>query len=294
MSWYRKIDVRMHGDKRYRALSNPQPNGKTLWNYLLTGPHTSDGLPGLYPVGRAELAERLGWDLKAFNRIWDEVSKNGTDTKLPMAFGDWECHVVWIPNSVHYNPPESPNVVRGWAKSFDLIPECDLRTYWATRMVGELQLFGEPYVKAFGEAFPEAFAEALAKPLPKALLNPQPQPQPQPQEVSAATLPLEASPAASEAVLMMPVKTGEYPVTKAMLGEWLVLYGNIDVLQTLKKMRGHWLSKPLSGRKTARGIKTSINTWLGKDSDRARGVKSGKLTTREMNEQIMTNAMKGK
>ena len=72
-------------------------------------------------------------------------------------------------------------------------------------------------------------------------------------------------------ILQMPVKDGEIPVTESDIKELERLYGNIDVVAALKKMRGHWLSKPLSHRKTSRGIRTSINTWLGKDSDRASG-----------------------
>ena len=50
MSRYRKIDTRMHGDKKFRALSGPQPNGKSLWYYLLTCPETTN-IPGLFAAG---------------------------------------------------------------------------------------------------------------------------------------------------------------------------------------------------------------------------------------------------
>src|SRR4051812_43704971 len=40
----------------YMSLSKPQPNGQTLWVYLLTGAHPT-AVPGLSTVGAAALAE---------------------------------------------------------------------------------------------------------------------------------------------------------------------------------------------------------------------------------------------
>ena len=37
---YRKIEVRMWGDEKFRMLSPLPPSGQSLWLFLLTGPHT--------------------------------------------------------------------------------------------------------------------------------------------------------------------------------------------------------------------------------------------------------------
>ena len=83
-----------------------------------------------------------------------------------------------------------------------------------------------------------------------------------------------SAPAAPPAV-MIPVREGEEPIHQHEVDTWASLYGNIDVPATLNRMRGHWLSKPANQRKTRRGIRTSINTWLAKDHDRASVAKTG-------------------
>ncbi len=172
-SWYRKVDVRMCGDKKFRRLSRPHANGQTLFLHLLTGPHT-EGIPGLSMIGEMGLAESLGWDLEGFRKAFAEVYREG------MAEGDWEARVVLVPNAIKYNAPESPNVVRSWVKVFDMIPECDLKGKWLVRLnryFTEEYEGSEAYAKAFTEAFGEPLIEALAQPI----ANPQPQPQHKPQ-----------------------------------------------------------------------------------------------------------------
>lgn len=71
------------------------------------------------------------------------------------------------------------------------------------------------------------------------------------------------------APVAIPVREGDEPITQHEIDTWQDLYGNVDVLDTLKRMRGHWLSKPANQRKTRRGIRTSINTWLAKDHNGA-------------------------
>lgn len=74
-----------------------------------------------------------------------------------------------------------------------------------------------------------------------------------------------------EVFVLIPVNGDkDHAVTMADLEEYKALYGNVDVELHLRKMRGYWASKPKNQRKTTRGIKTSINTWLAKEQDRAR------------------------
>lgn len=76
-------------------------------------------------------------------------------------------------------------------------------------------------------------------------------------------------PVASPAVVLMPVKDGEEPITEADVALWSGLYGRIDVRATLNKMVGYWAALPRNKRKTRAGIRKSINTWLAKDDDKA-------------------------
>lgn len=151
MARYRKIDVRIHGDEKFRRLSSPQPCGKYLWFYLLTTKR-STSLPGLFEAGEMSLAEEIGWPLEGFRKAFQELSREG------LAKANWEARVVWLPKVIRYNRPESVNVVKGWAKHWDEVPECDLKNEAYSTLMSEL--------KALGEAFAEAFRKGCPKPMP--------------------------------------------------------------------------------------------------------------------------------
>ena len=155
MARYRKIDVRLWSDEKVRRLSAPQPNAQTLWIYLLTGPHTTS-LPGLFHIGEAALAEALGWPLEGFREAFREAFQEG------LVKADWKARVVFIPNAVRYNPPESPNVAKSWRQHLDEIPGCALKDEAAQHIKSLLEGFGE----AFAKAFAKPLAKALAKTMP--------------------------------------------------------------------------------------------------------------------------------
>ena len=69
-------------------------------------------------------------------------------------------------------------------------------------------------------------------------------------------------------LITLPLNDGsEWPVTTEMVTEWSSLYPAVDVMQELRKMRGWCLSKP-KNRKTPRGVRAFITTWLSKEQDR--------------------------
>ncbi len=148
MARYRKIDTRMWADAKFRALSSPLPSGKYLWIALLTGPYTTN-LPGLSRVGEMALAEELGWTLEGFRKGFAELFREG------LAKADWNARVVWVPNAIKYNPPDNPNVVKGWRDSWDEIPECALK--------GEAYQRFKEFTKGLGEGFAKAFVECCAQ-----------------------------------------------------------------------------------------------------------------------------------
>ena len=154
MGRYRKIDVKMYGDEKFCALTAAPPNAQTLWVYLLTGPHTTN-LPGLCVSGEAAMSEALGWPLEAFREAFREASLKG------MVRADWKARVLWLPNAVKYNRPESPNVIIGWRKSWDEIPECELKQIALSSIRDEVCRMSRKFVEAFRKAFPEAFHKAF-------------------------------------------------------------------------------------------------------------------------------------
>ena len=151
MSLYSKIHRRMWGDAKFCALSAAPPNAQTLWLYLMTGPQCGV-IPGLFSIGEAALAEALGWPLKGFREAFAEVFAKG------MAEADWKARLVWLPNAPRHNEPASPNVIVGWGRAFDELPECALKV----KAFGGLEALSKDLGKAFAEAFRKAFRKPLA------------------------------------------------------------------------------------------------------------------------------------
>ena len=61
-----------------------------------------------------------------------------------------------------------------------------------------------------------------------------------------------------------------YPVYRREADEYARLYPAVDVVQELRKMRGWCMAHP-ARRKTRRGVKGFINTWLSREQDKGRG-----------------------
>lgn len=167
MSRYRKVEVATWTDERFRELSPAPPNAQTLWLYLLTGQRTT-ALPGLVIANELVMASDLGWSVEAFREAFREVFLKG------MAEASWKGGLVVLTKALIDSTgdpretarPQSPNVVRSWAKAWDEVPDCDLKLKYLLRL--------EVFSKALGEAFAKAFSEAFRKALAKASRHPSP------------------------------------------------------------------------------------------------------------------------
>jgi hypothetical protein len=154
----------MWTDQKFRELSPMPPSGQSLWVYLLSGPHTSI-IPGLSKARRGGIAEELAWTLEAFDTAFNEIASQ------QMAEADWQAGVVWIPNAIKCNPPQSPNVITAWRKEWPLIPECDLKTKALEAMrlaVSELVQNNQAYCLRFNSEFAKPSAKPSGKPSVKA------------------------------------------------------------------------------------------------------------------------------
>lgn len=147
----------MWSDEKFRELSPMPPCGQGLWIFLLTGPQTSP-IPGLFRAGRAVLADELGWELEAFDKAFAEAFALG------LVKADWKAKVVWIPNAIKCNKPESANVIKSWRNEWDLIPECDLKRDAYDSLKANLVATSEPYCKAFVEACRKPSVKPSTKP----------------------------------------------------------------------------------------------------------------------------------
>lgn len=164
MGRYRKIEIGTWADSKFKALSKPQPNAQSLWIYLLTGPHTNS-IPGVFVAGKATLSESLEWDFEVFGKVFQEL----LDAKM-IRF-DQKTRLVWIPNALKYNLPESPNVIRSWKAQIRELPESELLGDALYSIRNTIYGMGEGFQKAFVEAFGKDFPKASPKPSSKAMPN---------------------------------------------------------------------------------------------------------------------------
>lgn len=152
MSRFSRVERKMWRDEKFRSLSAPAPNAQTLWQYLLTGPHNTV-IPGLFVLGMGTLAEELNWPLEATRECFYELTAAG------MVRFDAVTRLMWLPNSMKYNPPANPNIVAGWKEDWALLPDCSLRSE-AGESLGRSLVALSP---ALGIAFDKAQGKAVKR-----------------------------------------------------------------------------------------------------------------------------------
>lgn len=177
MALYSKIYRKIWLDSKFRALSD---DGKMLFLFLLTCPD-SGTIPGLLRMGKAGLAESLEWAparlAKALPEVFPEALPKAFGKAFPegfreafpkaLAVADWEARLIYLPNALKYNLPQSPNVVLSWGDQWDALPECDLKNDAYVAYFEALKALGEAFAKAFQKALPKP----SGKPSPKPLAN---------------------------------------------------------------------------------------------------------------------------
>lgn len=89
-------------------------------------------------------------------------------------------------------------------------------------------------------------------------------------EIDKNTISPEVETSAQDVFISLPLVTGSgsFDVTFDYLNSLRQLYPAVDVEQEFRKMYG-WLDSNPKNRKTARGIKRFITSWLGRAQDRA-------------------------
>ena len=158
MGRYRKVDTRIWNDAKFRGLSD---DAKLAFLFVLTHPHMTS--LGAMRASIPGLAKELGWTSEALRIAFRKPFAKGL-----IEYDEGACFLA-LPSFLKYNKPESPNVVKSWINSLDLIPECKGKVLLLQR------------VTEFLEALPEAFSKALPKAFRKAMPN-QEQEQEQEQE----------------------------------------------------------------------------------------------------------------
>lgn len=184
MARYRKIDVRMWNDRKFRELSD---NAKLAFILLLTHPDTTQ--IGTIRTRVSNLADELGWQRDAMSHAIQEVTLNG------MIDADEKAGLMVINNFLKYNAPSSPNAFKSWRELIDLMPECDL----LDRHVASLKAFVDSLSTGMRNAIPNDLMDAIKDAILR--VNEQPsriQEQEQEQEIYTHTEKSEEHPEVSE------------------------------------------------------------------------------------------------
>lgn len=156
MSRYRKVDPRIWNDRKFSELNR---DGKLVFFYLLT--HPSMTALGAMRASVPGLAAELVWPEKDFKKAFNEIILRD------MVRHDGRSSFLWLPKFLKYNKPESPNVVKAWKSSLDLLPECDMKS----ELIQSVKDYTEALPLAFLEALPLAFLEDLSKSIFKTMPN---------------------------------------------------------------------------------------------------------------------------
>jgi hypothetical protein len=158
---YRKIEVGLWHDERFLAFTKPQPNGQTLWIYLLCGPRTTV-LPGLVVAREAVIADDLGWSLDGTRDAIRDVTQHG------IVDADWMAGVVVLRKALFdslgrprdTSKPQSVGQLKSWAKAFKYIRECPLKYEYLHRLSAMADAMGSAWSSAFRDAFRDAISKA--------------------------------------------------------------------------------------------------------------------------------------
>ena len=162
MSRYRKVATLIWNDQKFMELGD---RAKLAFLFLLTHPHmtslgamrgTIEGLASELSTPPGKASESLPEDL---SEAFREVFRKG------LAVYDEKAHLVWLPNFLKYNGPESPNVVKAWASCIDLLPECETKALVIQRVTELSKDLPKAFREVFNKTFPKP-SESLSKAFP--------------------------------------------------------------------------------------------------------------------------------
>ena len=145
---HRKVACKIWNDAWFVRQTD---NGKLLFLYLLTSQHTTSF--GARKGTIKGLAAEMNWSTKKTKLAITDALLN---QKVLLNVKE---QVIYLPNFLTYNKPETPNVVRSWFTLLDTIPEGETKKIILKNTEG--------FIKGYGKGFQEAYAEIMRK----ALLN---------------------------------------------------------------------------------------------------------------------------
>jgi hypothetical protein len=264
LAHYRKIDSRIWNDEKFTGLSE---RAQLCFFFSLTHPNTTmlgtlrGTITGLASELFAKHKKSSAGVLEGFGEALLEAYTEGFRELIGkglVRYDDRAC-LLWFPNFLKYNPPESPNVIRAWPRVYDLIPECELKHTVYGRI--------EAYVKDLTEGFRKAFAEGFGKPLSKSMPNQEQQQEQEYKDRSTASqysFPAQTDPA-DKVVAQLPTSNGKpFLVVASYFEELQSTYPDLNMKNQFQKM-GVWLEAQPRRKKKQTGMKQFIVGWLNRE-----------------------------
>lgn len=264
---YRKVDSCLWGSSTFRSMSE---DARSLYQYLLTSPHNNALC--CYRLGPGTAADDLQWETARAEIAFNELVSTHRPDGTPMLHWDKATGLVAVHGQLEKEKIVNPNSATACLKVLESLPSTSSVYSEPLRACERLNKpFLKPLIKRLRERIPEPYPEQQEQEQEQEAgdIPPEDIQTPPPVVGTPEPLALQEPPQPPGAVVSIPCKDGPHHVSQADLRRYRELYGNVDVLQLLKRMAGHWESKPLNKRKTRRGIKTSINTWLAEENDKA-------------------------
>lgn len=151
MARYRKIDIRIWNDRKFRELDD---KAKLAFFLVLTHPDTNQ--LGMLRSRSVALAMELGWHPDVMSDAILMLCQMG------MLMVDDKAGFIFIPNFLKYNSPNGPNAVKGWEGLLDQMPECDLLDH----AISSLKPFVDGLSEGLRNAIPNDIKDAMAHAIP--------------------------------------------------------------------------------------------------------------------------------
>jgi len=117
VSRWARIATRIWQDAKFLSLSDA---GRSLWMYLLTC-ESFMSIPGVVLGGPATHAERLGWTVDKLHGVLRELDAAGLAIRVDFP------RMIWLPNALKHQPPDSPGAVKAFSRAWDAVPETDIK-----------------------------------------------------------------------------------------------------------------------------------------------------------------------
>ena len=231
---------------------------KLLALYLLTGPHTN--MLGCFRMPIGYIAEDLSWSSETVVKRFKELSQ------ISFAVRDEISQWVLIPKFLQWNAIENPNQGKSIQRLFEQVP----KNSCIFKPLIEVLLL---YQKHLDTNFIHSLQTLLKPFLNQEQDQEQDQKQDHKQEQESYSLEIRTkkSDQISNPITIINIpllnKT-EFPIFQAQIDEWQILYPGIDILQTLRNIRG-WNLANTKQRKTSSGILRHITNWLAKEQNRS-------------------------